>query len=94
MSLYFLISCDKNYDTNFIFRAAHRRGRKVDQMLGSHSAEQLTDDKFISFKSVRGELQVERSGTLSNTTTNVVVRSVARAEPTVILSSARNRDTS
>src|SRR5690554_5145354 len=51
----------------------------------------LTNKNLVFFDEFVGrQLEVERSRSLANTARNVVVGTVARAEPAVILTSARN----
>lgn len=53
----------------------------------------LTNHKFVILKRVWWQLEVERGGTLSNAATYIVVRPVAWAKPTIVLSGAGNGNT-
>lgn len=53
----------------------------------------LTNDKALAIEGVLWDLEVKRSRTLSNSTRNVVVRTVARAEPTTKVTGLTDRDT-
>lgn len=57
--------------------------------------DSLTDDQLllIVIEGVLGDLQVERSRASSNSSRNIVVRTVARAEPSSVISSLSNGDT-
>lgn len=55
----------------------------------------LTNDKLALLgEFVCGNLEVERGGTLSYTAGDIVVRTVARAEPTAVVTGLTNGDTS
>lgn len=55
--------------------------------------DRLTDDEgFFVRELVCGDLEVQWGRTLANTTGNVVVRTVAGAEPTAKVTSLTNRD--
>ena len=60
-----------------------------------HMHLHLTNDKLllIVVESVLWDLQVERSGTSSNSTRDIVMGTVTRAEPSSVISSLSNRDT-
>lgn len=53
----------------------------------------LTNDKLAIVKFVFGDFEVEGSRTLSDSTGDIVVRTVARAEPTVVVTGLTNGDT-
>jgi hypothetical protein len=60
-----------------------------------HMHLHLTNDKLllIIVESVLWDLQVERSGTSSNSTRDIVMGTVTRAEPSSVISSLSNRYT-
>lgn len=50
-------------------------------------------DHFVVNKLVRRNFQVQRSRTLADTTRNIVVRSMARTEPSTVITGVGDRDT-
>ena len=60
----------------------------------SFSRHRLTDDHgIIVVEVVRRNLEIERSRALPDTAGDIVVRTVARAEPATIVTSLTNGDT-
>lgn len=64
-------------------------------MVREQRLKSLSDKKTLLVEELVGrDFQVEGCGSLTDSSTNVVVRSVAWAEPTIVFSGIRNRDAS